>query len=131
VVAVRDHFENQTDVLPVVVTFTDDPSRLTAYRDHLGLDVPVLADTERQLYDLLGAGRGALRQVWSPGTMALYARLLLRGRRLRTPTEDTRQLGADAIVGHDGRLRRVWLPAGPDRRPPVGELASTLDELRR
>jgi hypothetical protein len=91
----------------------------------------VLADVDRVLYDLLGAGRGSIRNVWSPGTLALYGRLLVRGRRLRAPTEDTRQLGADAIVGRDGRLHRVWLPERPDARPPVEEIIDavrTVDE---
>lgn len=128
-IAVCDHFEHRADVLPVVVTFTDDPARLAAYREHLQLEVPLLADSQRQLYDLLGAGRGTVRQVWSPGTMALYARLLLRGRRIGPTDEDTRQLGADAIVDRDGRLRRVWLPPSPDRRPAIDELAIAVDAL--
>jgi len=130
VVAVRDHFHSQADVLPIVVTFTGDHSRLAAYREHLDLDVPLLADTNRELYGLLGAGRGSVRQVWSPGTIAMYARLLRRGRRLRPTTEDTRQLGADAIVDPEGRLRRVWLPPSPDARPPVADIGTALDNLR-
>lgn len=118
-IAVRDHLPQLGDALPVVVTFTDDPRRLAAYREHLDVEFPVLADVDRVLYDLLGAGRGSIRKVWSPGTLAMYARLLLRGRRLHVPTEDTRQLGADAIVGRDGRLHRVWLPESPDARPPI------------
>jgi peroxiredoxin len=119
VIAVRDHLDQLGDALPVVVTFTDDWRRLAAYREHLDVEFPVLADVDRVLYDLLGAGRGSIRNVWSPGTLAMYARLLLRGRRLHVPTEDTRQLGADAIIGRDGRLRRVWLPESPDARPPI------------
>lgn len=130
-IAVRDHFDHQPDVLPVVITFAGDPSRLAAYREHLDLDVPLLADTDRELYRLLGAGRGSLRQVWSPGTIAMYARLLRRGRRLRPATEDTRQLGADAVVDPEGRVRRVWLPPSPDARPTVSDIGATLDELRR
>jgi peroxiredoxin len=130
VVAVRDHFDKQPDVLPVVVTFTGDPARLASYREHLDLDLPVLADTDRQLYHLLGAGRGSVRAVWSPGTIAMYARLLRHGRRLRRPTEDTRQLGADAIIDRAGRVRRIWLPPSPDTRPPISELAAVIDGMR-
>lgn len=79
----------------------------------------MLADVDLVLYDLLGAGRGSIRRVWSPGTLAMYTRLLRRGRRLSAPTEDTLQLGADAIVGRDGRLGRVWLPPSPDARPTI------------
>jgi hypothetical protein len=127
VIAVRDHLDQLGDTLPVVVTFTDDPRRLAAYREHLNVGFPVLADVDRILYDLLGAGRGSIRKVWSPGTLAMYGRLLLRGRRLHVPTEDTRQLGADAIIGRDGRLHRIWLPESPDARPPI---ESIIDAMR-
>lgn len=116
-------------VLPIVVTFTDDVGRLDAYGEHLGIDFPILADPERSLYRAVGARRGSLRRVWSPGTLAMYVRLLRRGRRLRPPTEDTRQLGADLLIGADGRLRRVWLPEGPDLRPSIEELAAAVQDL--
>ncbi len=127
-IAVRDHLDQLGDALPVVVTFTDDLRRLGAYREHLDIEFPVLADADRVLYDLLGAGRGSIRQVWSPGTLAMYARLLRRGRRLHIPTEDTRQLGADAIIGRDGRLRRVWLPPSPDARPSIEAIINAVHQ---
>lgn len=129
-IAVRDHLDQLGDALPVVVTFTDDPGRLAAYREHLDVSFPVLADVDRVLYDLLGAGRGSIRKVWSPGTLAMYGRLLRRGRRLHPPTEDTRQLGADAIVGRDGRLQRVWLPESPDARPPIQTIIDALNHAQ-
>ena len=136
-VAVRDHFARTRteapagsgEILPVVITFVDDPSRLTAYRDHLELDIPVLTDVDRVLYDMLGAGRTSLANVWNPGTLAMYGQLLLRGRRLRLPRDDTRQLGADALVDSDGLLRHVWLPATPDARPSIAELAAEVEIL--
>lgn len=124
--AVRDRSDDLAGVLPVVVTFTDDPTRLAAYRDHLDLDFPVLADPDRWLYAAVGAGRGGLRRVWSLGTIAMYPRLIVRGRRLHRPSEDTRQLGADLLIDADGRLQRLWLPAGPDRRPSVDELIAAV-----
>lgn len=116
-------------VLPVVVTFTDDVGRLDAYREHLGIEFPILADPDRSLYRAVGAGRGSLRRVWSLGTIAMYAKLLRRGRRLRAPSEDTRQLGADLLVDADGRLRRIWLPEGPDLRPGIEELVAAVREF--
>ncbi|MEJ7799882.1 MAG: hypothetical protein WKF60_05140 [Ilumatobacter sp.] len=53
----RDHLDQFGDALPVVVTLTDDPRRLAAYREHLDIEFPVLADVDSVLYDLLGAGR--------------------------------------------------------------------------
>ena len=96
-------------------------------QQHLHLPFDVVADTERTLYRMLGAERGSSRQVWSAGTIRMYARLLRAGRRLRRPTEDIRQLGADAVIGHDGTIRYLSLPSTPDARPPIGELIAALD----
>ena len=125
----RDRLDQLGDALPVVITFAEVPSRLAAYRTYLDLEFPVVADVDRTLYGLLGAGRGSFRRVWSAGTIAMYARLILRGRRLRPPTEDTRQLGADAVIDRDGRLHRLWLPPTPDARPPVDEIVVAVREL--
>jgi len=129
VLAVRDRVDQLGDVLPIVITFTNDRTRLAAYCAHLGIDFPVVADVDRVLYRRFGAGRGSLRRVWSPGTMMMYARLLRRGRRLHTLTEDTRQLGADAVIDRDSRLHRLWLPPGPDARPHVDEIIAVVHEL--
>ena len=125
-IAVRDHLDHFGDATIVVVTFAA-PDRLAAYRGHLGVPFMILADADRELYDLLGAGRGTNRQVWSLGTLRLYARLLRQGRRLRRPTEDIHQLGADAVIGRDGALRYLSLPMTPDSRPPIDKLIEALD----
>lgn len=130
-IAVRDHLDRLGEALPIVITFSDDPARLAAYRAHLQIEFPVLADVDRVLYRVFGAGRGSLRRVWSPGTLAMYARLVRRGRRLRGPTEDTRQLGADAVIDREGRLSRLWLPPGPDARPSVEEIIGAARELEQ
>lgn len=126
VLDVRDRIDELGDALPVVITFTAAPSQLAAHRAHLGVTFPVLADVDRSLYHRFGAGRGSLAAIWSPATLALYAQLLRRGRRLQRPTEDTRQLGVDAIVDRYGRLHRIWLPPGPAHRPTVAELIAAV-----
>jgi hypothetical protein len=126
VIAVGDHLDRFGDAEIVVVTFTA-PGRLAAHRSHLHVPFRFVADPERELYRLLGAERGTHRAVWSPGTLRMYARLVRTGRRLQRPTEDVNQLGADAVVGRDGRLRYLSLPTSPDRRPPVDELIAALD----
>lgn len=125
-IAVRDHLDQFGDATIAVVTFAD-PARLNTYRTHLGLPFDVLTDPDRNLYRLLGAGRGSTRQVWSLGTLRLYATLLRRGRRLRRPTEDIHQLGADTVIGRDGTLRYLARPTSPDARPAVSELIAALD----
>lgn len=125
-VAVRDHRHRFGDALPVVVTFSDDLALVAAHRRHLDVEFPVLADPDLALYRALGIGRGSVRDVWSPGTLATYARLVGSGHRLRRPTEDTRQLGADAVIDRSGRLVRTWRPSSPDARPPISALIAAV-----
>jgi peroxiredoxin len=126
VIAVRDHPDQFGDARIAVVTFAT-PDHLAAYRTHLRLPFDVLADADRVLYELLGAQRGTNRQVWSLGTIKMYLQLVRAGRQLRRPTEDIHQLGADAVIGRDGTLRYLSLPATPDARPPISELIGALD----
>jgi peroxiredoxin len=126
VIAVRDHLDHFGDATIAVVTFAA-PERLAAYRQHLQLPFDVVTDSDRILYQLLGVERGTHRQVWSAGTINQYARLVRSGRRLRRPTEDTRQLGADAVIGRSGLLRYLALPRSPDARPAITDLISALD----
>jgi peroxiredoxin len=126
VIAVRDHLDRFGDARIAVVTFAA-PERLATYRRYLDLPFDVVADTDRALYRLLGAERGSNRQVWSAGTIRMYGRLVRAGRRLRRPTEDIRQLGADAVIGRAGELRYLCLPSAPDARPPIADLIAALD----
>ena len=109
-----------------MVTFAT-PDRLAAYRARLRLPFDVVADTDRVLYGLVGAERGTNREVWSPGTIRMYLRLVRAGRKLRRPTEDIHQLGADVVIGRAGALRFLSLPTTPDARPPISELIAALD----
>jgi hypothetical protein len=91
------------------------PEALAELAEHLDWRAPFLADQQRTLYRLLGLGRAGARQVYSPGTLGVYARALARGQRLSRPVEDTRQLGGDGILA-DGVLVRRWRPQSPDDR---------------
>jgi len=97
------------------------PRPLAAIARHLGWPGRVLADQERVLYQALGIGRAPLWRVYSPGTLATYAAALPRGQRPGRPAEDTRQLGADAIMT-DGVVRLLWRPRAPNDRPAAGEV---------
>ncbi|MEO6159081.1 MAG: AhpC/TSA family protein [Ilumatobacteraceae bacterium] len=125
-IAVRDHLDEFGDARVAVVTFAA-PERLAAYRLHLEVPFDVVADVDRVLYRLLGAERGTIRQLWSLGTIRMYVRLIRARRKLRRPTEDIHQLGADAVFGRDGGLRYLSLPSTPDARPPVSDLIAALD----
>ncbi len=124
--AVSERRDQFGDATIAVVTFAA-PERLAAHRLHLGIEFPVLADPERRLYALVGAHRAPRRHVWSLGTLRLYARLIRQGRRPTKPTEDVHQLGADVVIGRDGRVRYLDLPPTPASRPPIDELIAALD----
>jgi len=100
---------------------------LAAHRLRLALPFPLLADPERIIYRRFGIGRGSLTDVWSLGTLKLYWDLLRRGRKLRVPGQDTRQLGGDIVIDGDGRLAFAFRPRSPDLRPTVGELIAAVE----
>ncbi|MBC8093560.1 MAG: hypothetical protein H7Y15_16810, partial [Pseudonocardia sp.] len=103
--------QNELDgaVALVVVGFSP-ADALAPLGEYLGLTGLVLSDPDRVLYHRLGLRRAPIWQVYSPGTIARYALLKLRGATLHTPVEDTRQMGGDALLV-DGRVERLWRPA--------------------
>lgn len=80
------------------------------------------------MYGRLGAGRAPWWRIYSPGTLRIYARAVLARQRLRPPAEDTRQLGADAVVV-DGVVRVLWLPRSPDDRPSAADVVAAAQQL--
>lgn len=100
---------------------------LAAHRAQLDLPFPLLADPERSVYRQLGIGRGSFTDVWSLGTLKLYRDLLRRGRKLRAPAQDTRQLGADIVIDGDGRLVVAFRPRSPDLRPSIEQLVAAVE----
>ena len=123
--AVSERIKEFGDAQIGVVAFTD-PARLDAYVKHLGVSFPVATDVDRELYQALGLERGTRRQVWSPGTLKKYWQLLRAGKKLQRSHQDIRQLGADVIVGADGRIIKIFRPATPDARPSVDDLLAHL-----
>ncbi|MGH3621156.1 MAG: peroxiredoxin-like family protein [Sciscionella sp.] len=106
------------------------PEALAELAQHLSWAHPFLSDEHRSLYAALGLGRAALHHVYSPGTLAYYARATLRGEHLARPVEDTRQLGGDAVV-KDGVIVRRWRPRSPDDRvAPAALIAAAARHLR-
>jgi hypothetical protein len=84
------------------------------------------ADIAQALLASLGLHVG---WVWlGPATLATYAAGLLRGHELAWPVEDTRQLGADAIMA-DGVVRLLWRPRTPSDRPPAAQVVAAAKSL--
>ncbi len=125
----RDRLPEFGDAHIAAVTFAD-AERLPPHRAHLDLPFPLLADPKRQVYGQFGLGRGSFRQIWNPGTLTLYAKLLRRGRTPRRPAQDTRQLGGDFVIDRQGRLAAGFWPASPDDRPSVDALVAAVSRAR-
>lgn len=125
----RDRLSDFGDARLAAVTFAS-VEELPAHRVHLELPFPMLADPERETYRQFDLGRGALRDIWSVGTMTMYARLLRQGRKLRRPTQDTRQLGGDFVIDPQGRLATGFWPASPDDRPTIDSLIEAVAAAR-
>lgn len=122
-------------VRAAVITFSP-VERLARYRRHLGIDrgpgaLAVLSDADRVLYRRLELERAPLHRVYNPRTLLMYARGLVRGRRIRLPVDDTRQLGADVVLDRTGRVVSLIRPSSPDDRPSMDTLARLLQEARR
>lgn len=121
----RSRLEEFGGVRVVVVTFSA-PDRVVEYQREKLDPLPVLVDRDRESYRDYGFGRGSVADVWAPKVWLAYARLLLAGRRLRRPVEDTLQLGGDVVVGADGTIAYVFRSEDPDDRPPVDELLAAV-----
>lgn len=126
--AVSRHRDQLAPADVVVVAFTP-WTELEAYRQHLGIDLVLVADPDRSLYRRFGVGRGRWWRVYGIGTLRLYATLLRQGRRLRRPVEDTLQLGADVVLDADGEVAWIRRPRSPDERPPVADLIAAVRSL--
>jgi len=123
----HDRCPDAAAVTLVLVGFSP-VDRLTPIARSIGWRGEVLGDPERRLYTRLGIGRAPWWRVYTPATLATYARAALRpsGRRARAPRrpqEDTRQLGADAVLV-DGCVRRLWRPRSPDDRPAAPDVVA-------
>ncbi len=112
----------------VVVGFSP-ADRLAALTRHLHWPGRVLSDPDRRLYQRLGLGRAPLRRIYSPGTLATYARAVAGGEKLSRPVEDTRQLGGDAVL-RGGTVVALWRPRSPDDRPPAIEVVAAASAVR-
>lgn len=113
----------------VLVGFSP-PERLTPIARHLGWTGPVLGDEERTLYRRLGIGRAPWWRVYSRKTLLIYARNLRDVRRPPAGGEDTRQLGADAVLVA-GTVTALWRPRSPDDRPAAAEVLAAAAAVRR
>lgn len=105
---------------------------LRGFERKMSLPYRVYGDPARASYRAFGLGRASRARVWlDPRVWARYASLIARGRRPKGPQgdEDTLQLGGDAILDADGRLRWIHRSRGPDDRPSVDEIVAVTRKV--
>jgi hypothetical protein len=114
----------------VCVTFAI-PAMLAVFeRDLARGDIALLGDPERTLYGAFGLERASVARVWlDPRVWMRYGSLIARGRRPRPPQGDTLQLGGDALLDAEGRVRYVYRSRGPEDRPSVDDLLAARAKL--
>ncbi len=127
-----DAFGPDTEVALVTFTTAD---QIRTYLDRHRLPFTVLVDPEREAYRAYGLGRGSPGRVWGLRAARRYLQLIARSRgralgRLRTPTEDTLQLGGDFVIGPDGTLAWGFWGRGPDDRPSIDDLVAAVEAAR-
>jgi hypothetical protein len=124
------HEQHTNPAVGLVFVGFSPPERLAALARHLRWPGLVVSDQGRDVYRALGLGRAPLWRVYSPRTVATYARARRAGRPLPRTVEDTRQLGGDAVVV-DGTVVRLWRPRTPEDRPSVSAVLAAADEEQR
>lgn len=108
-----------------VVTFDAEPMAM-AYVRETKLKWPMLLDRERTLYDAYGMQRGNRWDIYGPASVGIYLKLIGRGRRLRRPGSDVRQLGGDVLIDPHGVVRFHHVGRGPADRPDISELLKSV-----
>ena len=102
----------------VVVTF-ELGSAAQAYVRETNLPWPMLVDESRALYAAYGMERGSWWNIYGPRSWWIYAKLLMKGRRLRRSRGDFDQLGGDVLIDPEGIVRLHYVGSGPADRPSV------------
>ncbi|MCP4784114.1 MAG: hypothetical protein GY903_22825 [Fuerstiella sp.] len=123
----REH-ENEIEALGIkVVIVTFEAGLLAqAYIRETNLRWALLVDEPRDLYSAYGMERGRWWDILGPAAWWVYAKLLVRGRRLRNPSGDVKQLGGDVLIDPAGIVRLHHVGAGPADRPRVSSLLDVV-----
>lgn len=109
-----------------VVTF-DAGRMVRAYLEETGITWPLLLDHDRTLYRGYGMERGSVWNIYGPAAIGTYLRLLWRGRSLKRPGSDVRQLGGDVLIDPQGIVRFHHVGDGPADRPEVSTLLQVVE----
>lgn len=116
---------NRLNIKVAVITFENDYfARI--YTAETNLHWPCLIDDSREVYrhyDMLAA---SFFDLWGPSSWLVYAKELLKGGKLHTPTNDVHQRGGDVLIGPDGMVRLHHVGIGPADRPALEDILAIV-----
>ena len=116
--------------LPLDVMAVTFQSREVAaeYVERTGWPWPMLVDPERELYSAYSMKRGSVWAILGPASWWGYLKLILRGRRVRSPAGDVYQLGGDVLIDPSGTVRLHHVTRIPVDRPDVASMLELIGE---
>ncbi len=111
----------------VLITFSD-RKYLRSYRHRTGWNKPILIDTDLEVYRQFSYKRGSRWRVYGWRALRQYVNIIRRDGIdvLDRATEDTLQLGGNAVIGPDGTAAWIYRGAGPDDRPTFDEILAEV-----
>lgn len=112
-----------------VVTFETEQA-VRSYVSDMNLSWPLLLDSSREIYKAYGMERGSWWNIYGPGTLWMYFKLIFRGRKPQRATADTSQLGGDVLIDPDGIVRLQHIGSDPADRPRVAQLLALVRQSR-
>lgn len=89
----------------VVYVGMADPQYTEKFRKDLSIDANIICDPERELYRAFGLGSGTLGQLLGPRVVLNATALMLKGRVMRRPIGDPKQMPGVFIIDQTGSIR--------------------------
>ena len=109
----------------IVVTFEVGAAARNYVRES-NLPWPMLVDETRSLYQAYNMDRGRWWDIYGPSAWWIYAKLLLKGRRLQKAVGNFDQLGGAVLIDPEGFVRLHHVGKGPADRPSVDSLLEVV-----
>ena len=112
----------------IVISFAQ-PDQLLRYQNHHQWPFAILADPDRIAYKAFNLPCLSWWRVFSPRTLALYAKLIREGKRRQNyGKEDIQQAGGDFLVDREGNILFAYRSREPSDRPSPEKL---LEEVKK
>jgi hypothetical protein len=127
----RARQEIQVRGAKVAIVGNGAPPFARAFREDLGLEVPLFTDPSRETYRALALHRGLVRTLFNARTWGHAARALAKGFFQGRTRGDLRQLGGVVVLHPDGTMAYRYASAEAGDHPPMAEILSALGPVPR